>query len=167
MVCLGFLLPIERLFEKKVDPAGFFAGDTLIGMVGESMTDLVRQHSCQLIVVLRDLEDGGIDGNLASRQAKGVHPPVLDDIGLPFESVTFDVQVNFALQGLDAGGPNDLRRDGADAPDACIFRRQDAAAILAQDLPVGLLADGQFLIGQKSQTLRPVARPFALFFRQT
>ena len=95
------------------------------------------------------------------------HPPILDDIGLPFESVTFDVQVNFALQGLDAGGPNDLRRDGADAPDACIFRRQDAAAILAQDLPVGLLADGQFLIGQKSQMLRPMARPFALFFRQT
>ena len=77
------------------------------------------------------------------------------------------MQVNFALQGLDAGGPNDLRRDGADAPDACIVRRQDAAAILAQDLPVGLLADGQFLVGHESQMLRPMARPFAFFFRQT
>jgi len=161
MIRFGFLLAIEGFIEKHIDLPRLFARDTLIGMMCKGMADLVRHYGGELVVILRHLQDGGINGNLAAGQAKSVHPLIFNNVRFPLESVAFDMQVDFALEGLDAGRSNDLDRDRSHSPDARIIRRQDLATILTQHLTIGLLADGQFLVGRKTKGLLSVPRPLA------
>ena len=130
-------------------------------VVGQGVGDFVRQHRCQLVVVLDDAEQAREDADLAAGHAKGVDLLQVKDGVFPLEKPRIEVEVDLALQGSDHSRGDDLLGDVAHPIDVGPFPN-DAVGVFLQEFAVRLPAEFEFLLRRQRQVLRAVAGAFAV-----
>ena len=129
MVGLGFLRSIISFAAQKAGVSKLVAGHPLAGMVREGMGHFMAQYGGDLVIVLGDCQNAGVNDHFATGKAKGVDLPVPDAIYLPLEAVATHAQVDLALQRFDPEGPNKFAYDIAHAASLGIIGRQNFAPI--------------------------------------